>query len=311
MKLNKIFAIALAALSLTACSDDDSDYNTASGVTVEMAQATFDIEENVDMFYIPFNVTGDANGMINVTVEVKEGPANPNDTNHPTIPALKDEDYIITSYSINVPAGEHVGKIEVRNNWEQGVINDDRVFTVTIIGAEGATIGSQKSTVVTLVNVDDAYTMMLGTWKFKAESAFGDGPVEYLLTMKTPDPVTEADYYGKELYAFGLMGHNFVFLPFNFEYDADTEVVTMSIQSGTLATTSLINFTGFGKCVVAGNSIYTKQGFGPDIPVTVTDYSKIEVDPSAEWFLNVMPYPAMNQILGFWDGWTQMSLEKL
>ena len=34
MKLNKIFAIALAALTLTACSDDD-DINTAN-VTVNM-----------------------------------------------------------------------------------------------------------------------------------------------------------------------------------------------------------------------------------------------------------------------------------
>ena len=51
MKLNKIFAIALAALTLTACSDDDDNnflggVNTASGVTVEMGNSQFTTQES-------------------------------------------------------------------------------------------------------------------------------------------------------------------------------------------------------------------------------------------------------------------------
>ena len=54
MKLNKIFAVALAALTMTACSDDDKlELNTASGVSVAMEDATFTIGENVDLFNVP------------------------------------------------------------------------------------------------------------------------------------------------------------------------------------------------------------------------------------------------------------------
>ena len=44
MKFNKIYAIALAALTLTACSDDDDNgLNSTSGVTVQMQQSTMSV----------------------------------------------------------------------------------------------------------------------------------------------------------------------------------------------------------------------------------------------------------------------------
>lgn len=71
MKLNKIFAIALAALTLTACSDDD-DVNSAA-CTVSMQEQTINASEDMvaDIYYyVPIQVTGDSNGPIRVTVEV-------------------------------------------------------------------------------------------------------------------------------------------------------------------------------------------------------------------------------------------------
>ncbi len=55
MKLNKIFAIALAALTLTACSDDDDNnflggVNSAKGVTVEMGNSQFTAQESEEFF---------------------------------------------------------------------------------------------------------------------------------------------------------------------------------------------------------------------------------------------------------------------
>ena len=142
MKLNKIFAVALAALTMTACSDDDKlELNTASGVSVAMEDATFTIGENVDLFNVPIEVTGEANGIITVTVQVKEGPANPDDLEHPTQPAKEDVNYIITSKTVNIPAGSKTFGIEIRNNWEQGVINDDYVFELTIVDVKVASFG--------------------------------------------------------------------------------------------------------------------------------------------------------------------------
>ena len=63
MKLNKIFAIALAALTLTACSDDDDNnflggVNSAKGVTVEMGNSQFTAQESEEFFYVPVAVRG-------------------------------------------------------------------------------------------------------------------------------------------------------------------------------------------------------------------------------------------------------------
>lgn len=313
MKLNKIFAVALAALTMTACSDDDKlELNTASGVTVAMEDATFTIGENVDIFNVPIEVTGEANGIITVTVQVKEGPANPDDPEHPTQPAKEDVNYIITSKTVNIPAGDKTFGIEIRNNWEQGVINDDYVFELTIVDVKGATLGAQKSTVVTIENVDDAYTMMCGKWTFTGEHLFNPvGMQTYTLTMKTPDPVEEAQYYGHELYAFGIRGQDFLYIPFTFAYDEDTEEISMELIAGDLCTTSLVNFTGLGSCALVAATEYNLSGFGENVPVTVPDFDHIVFDPTTEFFLAVMPYPALNSIEGYWGGWSNMTLERV
>lgn len=66
MKFNKLYAIALAALTLTACSDDDDNgLNTTSGVTVQMQQSTMSVSEDMqqNVYYkVPVVVTGEANG---------------------------------------------------------------------------------------------------------------------------------------------------------------------------------------------------------------------------------------------------------
>ncbi len=242
MKLNKILAVALAALTMTACSNDDDfadllgSVNTASGVSVSVLP-TFSAGENESPIYIPIEVTGETNGKVVVTVEVKEGQAGAD-----TEAAKEVDHYNVTSKTINIPAGESIGYIEVMPVWEQGVINDDRVFEVSIVSVNGATVGSQAICEVTIVNVDDAYTMMLGSWTFSAEAYSGGQwvPTEMVLTFKAP--AADSEYYGDELYGWGL-GNADYFLPFyGFQYDEVAGQGTINLGIGSMMSEAVFNY---------------------------------------------------------------------
>ncbi len=262
MKLYKIFAIALAAFSLSACSDDDdvTGMNSATGVTVEMKSATFDVDENIDVFKVPVSVTGKANGKIEVTVAVSPGPANSSDATAPTEPAKVVENYNVTSYTVIIPEGAEEGYIECTNVWEQGLINDNRVFTMTITDVKGATLGAQKNCVVTLVNIDDPYTSMCGVWKLKATNMSKGVPVEYNITISTVAP--GSSNYGKVLYGFGFAGESDYLIPFtNFRFDPETNNGSMEIGYGSMMTDGLafnygLEAPAFPVCMFrSGNSV--------------------------------------------------------
>lgn len=313
MKAIKYFAIALATLSLSACSDENKaeDYdsflggvNSATGVTVEM-NPTFDIGENVDVFKVPVKVTGKTNGKIVVTVGVKPGPSSSADE---TDDAVEGVNYVLTSATVNIPEGADEGYIECTNIWEQGVINEDRVFTMTITDVQGATLGAQKDCVVTIENVDDAYTMMCGTWKFKGTSMFGEGEQEFTMTM-TPLPSDDPNY-GSMLECYGLMGNSKAFMPLSFAYDMDNDVVTVEVLSGEFACWSLYNVGGIGTCAVISNTSTSKNGFGPNEATVATFNSIKPVNANAVFMLDFMPYPALNSIPGYMDGWKNYELSR-
>lgn len=306
MKLNKIFAIALVALTATACSDDD-DLNTASDVTVQMASATMEARENSNFINVPIEVIGESNGEIIVYIETS-----------PTgdDPAVVDENYVVTSERILIPAGVTSASVEICpvDNDEE---NETRTFNVTIVRVDGAKIGSQATTTVGLRDNDsDPYEKMAGTWTMKCNTVFSSGTGgPFTVTMETPDPETEAEYYGHELYAFGLKSYDFIYVTLNYDYNELTETTTMSIQTGGFATTSTINF-GF-TAVVIGSSQYPADGtnFGSDIPLTygVDEAAGVEyweADPQTMYFLAVVPYPALNTTSGFWDGWSRIRFER-
>ncbi len=104
MKLNKIFAAALAILTMTAC-DDDDPVNTAD-VTVNMQQTQMSIAEDFSTgvyYYVPVVLSGETNGPVTVTIAVEGTGANP---------AVEDRDYMVTSKTIVIPAGETQGSFE-------------------------------------------------------------------------------------------------------------------------------------------------------------------------------------------------------
>jgi len=241
MKLNKIFAISLAALVMTACSDDSNEYNTAADVTVNMAKATMEVRENGSAFNVPISVEGKANGTIIVTVETQ--PTGPE-------PATADENYLVTSNRIIIPADAASGVVEILpvDNFEE---NETRTFNVTIVNVEGAKIGANPTTTVGLRDNDsDPYEKLTGNWIFTAWDYFDETMVQFPVVIDTPDPddPEQEAYFGHELYAWGIGGYDFICLPFrNFSYNELTGEGTMDIAFGDPIADRPLNFTGLGE----------------------------------------------------------------
>ncbi|MCM1482945.1 MAG: hypothetical protein NC043_01290 [Muribaculaceae bacterium] len=302
MKLNKILAIALMGVAMTACSDDDSDFNTASGVTVQMGSSEYSGRENGSIFTLPINVTGDANGQIIVYVET--APVGDN-------PAIAEQNYIVTSQRIIIPAGTTTGYVEIEplDNDEE---NDTRSFSVTITKAEGATIGAQATTVVDLRDNDqDPYEKMTGAWKFTATNTSG-AEVTYNLNMVTPDPEEDAEYYGHELYGNGMNGHDEMFLGFrNFEFNEITGEGTMELAVGDPASMYIWNFSDpIGQGLIFTASI-TPNGMSLSATYEVTftsEYNEIVFPDGCGVAFAIMSYPSQ-QYTGYINGrWTNIKL---
>lgn len=164
MKYLKIMALALGGFLLTACSNDD-DYNTASGVTVEMGVSEFTASESASSFNVPIKITGDANGPVKVEIKVESTGSNP------AVPYEERDgvwsgNFIVTSETINIPSDDKIAYVQIRPIDDKDE-NDSRTFTITIVSAEGATIGALNSTLVTLKDNDSTpYGKIQGEWTF-------------------------------------------------------------------------------------------------------------------------------------------------
>lgn len=236
MKLNKIFAIALAALTMTACSDDD-EYNTASAV-VEMGETTIEAQEDFtedDYYKVPIVVTGETNGPISVTVEV---------TGSGDTPATENENYIITQKTITIPAGSKIGYIEFHTtgDWD---LNPDRKFIMTITSAQGATIGQRKSTLIALLDDETLfvpiYATMGGLW-----IATDDANNPYYMTLTTyPE---DDENYLRKVNISGWAGISSTECDATVRLNPVTNEILLQIPVGT--SLGMFNFTGLGVCSV-------------------------------------------------------------
>lgn len=254
MKFSKIFAIALAAVVMTACSDDDNGFNTTSGVTVDFEGSAMEVNEDQEFFEIPVMVTGEPNGDIKVTIEV-ETPETPDENT-----AVENTDYIITSYTITIPEGAAVGAFEVRSLWEQGVVNPDKTFSVKITKVEGAEIGTINSASVTIINIDDNFTKLLGRWTLSATNYKTGADVNYVVTFGIPsDP--EPEEVGHLINAYGYHGEDDMFIPIWFDLNENNgDVEYVGIMLDYLTWPYYANFGDpVGNALLCTSSIYNNS----------------------------------------------------
>lgn len=208
MKYIKIFALMVGILGFTACSDYDStpetpDTNTASGVTVSMKQADIIFMESKGIVRVPVVVDGTPNGYVTVTCTVEEYV----DGNQEYDPAIDLAHYLLTSPTINIADGDKSGYFEVKL-LDDRVINPDRRFKLTLVEAQGATIGSINSTIVNIEDNDDRpYDRLDGAWYMYYKSDPGD---ERYQTRQVTLSTWNLDHwaYGYSYQLWGIVGDN-------------------------------------------------------------------------------------------------------
>ena len=220
MKLTKYLLLACSALFVTACSNDD-DWNSASDVTVQMASSSISIIENVDLFYVPVEVIGKANGPVRVTVDVTEAATNP---------AVADKHYIVTSKTVVIPDDKTEIGIEIAATNDMDM-NEDRHFTISITSAEGAKIGAQATTDVTIRDDESIpYESIIGKWTYSYISAYDGASSSFSLKIVG---VSEGNpNYNKKVYLQGFLGESGLVAEANFNYDEDTKEITLEIPFG-------------------------------------------------------------------------------
>ncbi len=308
MKLNKLAALAIVALAMTACSDDN-DYNTASDVSVEFESPVLKFSEdqasNTTFYNIPVIVNGEANGPITLTVDVTPGET----------AAVEDTHYVITSKNLVIPEGVTEVNIEFYPIGDNE-INDDRTFNVSINQANGAIIGENAVCEVILVDnegmIPRAYEAVQGTYLCTINSHF-DGELTYEVEITGVEEGEEG--YLSTLYATNM--------------PAEQCVMEGKILVDAAAGIPMINFD-FNQCVIAGNfntsagpaylegwptytngsTGYYGTGKGSMIAYGNEDYSAFEMD--------FQGYPGVGVLLlkggapfSWWESLTSMTLERI
>ncbi len=263
MKLSKIFVLASAVMAFTACSEEEEWNSTSTGV-VSMGQQTVTVKESKGRFVVPVTVTGERNAPVQVTVEVVAAETNP---------ATEDQNYLITSKTINIAADAEAGEVEILTV-DDDDINEARQFTMTIISAKGAKIDeNNKSTAVTLKDNDAAfYEKLAGKWTMTGVAANGSA-LSWNVNVIAADE--ESEDYEKYLYVTGMMGYSWTMAKLTYNYDMATAEGTVTFEMGQLFAEG-VNFSGLGVCDVY---LYAVEGnYFTTTPIVGTwsdDFKKI------------------------------------
>ncbi len=306
MKINKFLACAMAAVAMTACSDNDG-FNTASDVTVSMGQATLNAPEDYtgdnSFCYVPVKLSGKANGPVKVTVDVTEG----------TVAAIETAHYFITSKTVVIPEGETEVNVEFYPTGDTD-INDDREFTMFIADVEGATVEGLDRTVITMLDDDhylpEAYAKIQGTYNFTAFSSNGS-PVSQTWTITG---VQEGeDGYLSKLTIAGIQGVTWTSYPATMSFDANTKTASVKVNYGGFCAYE-VTFNG-GALVadvmlatVSGNSLVSS---GSCTLEADENYSSLSFPAGAEWVGALFESASGSFTGSVWFWWDTMSLTKV
>ena len=153
MNYLKIYTLLLCAVLIAACSDDEEQFNSGAA-TVSLQETVMTVKESAGLCTVPVVVTGEHTGTIRVTFELKDHNAK------------EDENYIVTTKTLLIPAGQETMNFEFKTV-DDKLVNDDRSFDVEIADVKGASIGTNnRLTVIIKDNDSSFYETLSGTWIF-------------------------------------------------------------------------------------------------------------------------------------------------
>ncbi len=279
MKYLKIFAIAVASLSVTACSDNnDPDFNTMGDVTVEMGQGELSTKEGRGIVKIPVSVTGERNGIVEVTFAIKSDYENP---------AVDEQNIYMTTNTIVIFPEDNTYNLEVTIVDDKDM-NEARYCDVTIVSAEGATVGSQNFTKVEIKDNDsEPYDRCAGEWILKTASITDAGNIEekntYIELVAYEEGTAK---YDKAYQVRGLVDPELAFRA-NFVYDKEAKTGYIAFELGQSGGNLLVS-SSLGEQSIVLMQLVTENGESYIISKGETlfhinsDFTEMEVENTIE-----------------------------
>lgn len=224
----KIYAFFLCTVIISACSSDDEETFNTGAATVGFQETAMTVKESAGLCTVPVVVTGEHNGNIRVTIQLE-------DKN-----AKEDENYIITTKTLVIPAGQETANFEFRTVDDE-LVNDDRSFDIIIADVRGATAGTNNRLVVTIKDNDsNLYETLAGTWVFTGTaSAVKVSNVKVSFSVKVATAAEGTEAFGNYLVCANEAGFdpdNDIPWQFSwrlkYEYNPGTQKVSLSIVAG-------------------------------------------------------------------------------
>lgn len=141
-----IWILCTLALGFTACDDDEGEAGgDNTGTVVAFATSTLKTMENATPLQIPvtLNNPGTQDVTVTLTIKSEEG-------------AVENTHYVFHSKTITISAGNSIGYFFV-DIVDDRDINPDRIFTVELTKAEGATVAENGKTCRVVIQSDEGY----------------------------------------------------------------------------------------------------------------------------------------------------------
>lgn len=221
MKLNKLAYVLCMALAVSAasCSNDkewEEDANTSANTQVQFDVTSVSVKENRGIVQIPIVCSGDQNGRISLVIKVEAA-----DLVEDSEQAVEDTHFFMTSKNINVGSETQQTFLEF-STIDDDEINFPRMFKVTIVEAKGASIGANKSCVVTLKDNDALfYDKLQGDFVLNYVSPFTGEEESFDVKIVGFDE--EDPNYEKVLYVIGFWGYSFLEAQLDYHFDPVTK----------------------------------------------------------------------------------------
>ena len=180
MNYLKQFAILLLPLVMMACNEDNG-LNTGTA-TVEFQSPEIGIKELTSSLNLPIMVKGKHNGLIKVLIEMKENNSG----------FENDKDILITDNHLLIPTGTESVNIETLLSIANDEINQNRFFSITIVDVEGATIGTNATCKINILEnspLEGKYRM-----EGKSQLQTPSGVTDYACTLTSVNDSFEQLY---------------------------------------------------------------------------------------------------------------------